>query len=50
MLSAEQIQSNWDKHIKIINHYIGGDRKNSVLALVETLAEHMVMAPASSKS
>ena len=50
MLSAEQIQSNWDKHIKIINHYIGDDRKNSVLALVETLAEHMVMAPASSKS
>ena len=50
MLSAEQIQSNWDKHIKIINHYIGDDRKNQVLTLVETLSDHMVMAPASGKS
>ena len=50
MLSAEQIQSNWDKHIKIINHYIGDDRKNDVLTLVEALSDHMIMAPASSKS
>lgn len=50
MLSAEQIQSNWDRHIKIINHYIGDDRKNQVLNLVETLFEHMVMAPASGKT
>lgn len=50
MLSAEQIQGNWDKHIKIINHYIGDERKSQVLTLVTALSEQMIMAPASSKS
>ena len=50
MLQAEQIQSNWDKHIKIVNHYITGERKEKVLAMLEKLSDTYVMAPASGKS
>jgi len=50
MLQAEQIQSNWDKHIKIVNHYITGERKEKVLAMLEKLSDIYVMAPASGKS
>lgn len=50
MLEAEQIQGNWDKHIKIVNHYITGERKEKVLAMLEKLSDIYVMAPASGKS
>jgi len=50
MLQAEQIQTNWDKHIKIVNHYITGERKEKVLAMLEKLSDIYVMAPASGKS
>lgn len=50
MLQAEQIQKNWDKHIKIINHYITGERKEKVLTMLEKLSDIYVMAPASGKS
>ena len=50
MLNAEQIQKNWDKHLKIINHYITGDRKDKVLKMLETLSEIYIMAPASGKA
>lgn len=50
MLSAEQIQKNWELHLKIVDKYITGDRKNKVNTMLEALGESMVMAPASSKS
>lgn len=48
-LSAEQIQKNWDKHLKIVDTFITGDRKNRLKDLYTVLAEEMIMAPASGK-
>ena len=48
-LSAEQIQKNYEKHLKIIDTYIG-DRKDSVKAMVTSMEDTYVMAPASGKS
>ena len=49
MLQAEQIQSNWDKHLKIVDAYIG-ERKDNVLKMLEHMSETYIMAPASGKS
>jgi len=49
MLEAEKIQGNWEKHIKIVDHYIT-DRKDQVKAMLDHLSEIYVMAPASSKT
>ena len=49
MLQAEQIQSNWGKHLKIVDAYIG-ERKDSVLKMLEHMSETYIMAPASGKS
>jgi hypothetical protein len=35
-LSAEQIQANWDKHLKIVDTFITGDRKNRLKDLEES--------------
>jgi len=48
-LSAEQIQKNYEKHVKIIDTYIG-DRKDDVKTMLSKLEETYIMAPASSKS
>ena len=48
-LSAEQIQANWDKHLKIVDTFITGDRKSRLKDLYTVLAEEMVIAPASGK-
>jgi len=48
-LSAEQIHKNYEKHLKIIDTYIG-DRKDSVKAMVEKLGENYIMSPASAKA
>ena len=48
-LTAEQIQKNWDLHLKIVDKYIG-DRKNDVNIMLEDLADTYVMAPASGKT
>lgn len=48
-LSAEQIQKNWDKHLKIVDTFITGDRKERLKSLYESLAEEMILAPASGK-
>ena len=48
-LSAEQIQKNWDKHLKIVDTFITGDRRGRLKDLYTVLAEEMVMAPASGK-
>ena len=48
-LSAEKIQKNYEKHLKIIETYIG-DRKEQVLAMIKHMEETYVMAPASGKT
>ena len=49
MLTADQIQSNFDKHIKIIKAYVSKDRQEKVLSMIGTLGDNYVMSPASSK-
>lgn len=48
MLSAEDIEKNYKKHLKIIETYIS-DRKSTVLSMIETLGEKYYMSPASTK-
>jgi len=48
-LSAEKISKNYEKHLKIIDTYIG-DRKDSIKAMLSKLEETYVMAPASSRT
>jgi len=48
-LSAEQISKNYEKHLKIIDTYIG-DRKDSIKAMLNHMEEAYVMAPASGKT
>ena len=48
-LSAEKIQSNYDKHLKIVDTYLG-DRKKDVLSMLTHMEETYVMAPASGKT
>lgn len=49
MLSAEQIQKNYEKHLKIIDHYIV-DRGEQVKSMLSHMESAYVMAPASGKS
>ena len=49
MLSAETIQKNYQKHLKIIDTYIG-ERKDSVLSMINHMEDNYVMAPASGRS
>jgi hypothetical protein len=48
-LTAEQIAKNYEKHLKIIDHYIG-DRGESIKSMLNDLEGTYVMAPASGKS
>lgn len=48
-LSAEQIEKNWNKYLKIVDTFITGERKEKLKSLYLDLADEMVMAPASSK-
>jgi len=48
-LSAEDISKNYQKHLKIIDTYIG-DRKEKVLGMLKHLEDTYVMAPASGRS
>jgi hypothetical protein len=49
MLQAEDILKNFEKHKKIVDTYIT-DRKDSVLAMLDSLGDNYVMAPASGRS
>jgi hypothetical protein len=49
MLQAEDILKNFEKHKKIVDTYIT-DRKDNVLAMLDSLGENYVMAPASGRS
>lgn len=52
VLSAEQIQSNFETHLQIIETYLTGERKDKVLKMVEDLVEKVdyMMTPASSRT
>ena len=50
MLTAEQIQKNYDKHLKIINHYLETNRAIQCHNMVKHMEDTYVMAPASSKT
>lgn len=50
MLSAEQIQKNWLKYLKIVDTFIVSERKDKLVKLYEDLSEEMVLAPASGKA
>jgi|TARA_R110002153_G_scaffold98465_4_gene233494 hypothetical protein len=49
MLEAEQIQKNYDKHIKIIETYLGG-RAIACKEMIKHMEDTYVMAPASGKT
>ena len=48
-LSAEKISKNYQKHLKIIDTYIG-DRKEAILSMLNHMEDTYVMAPASGKT
>ncbi len=48
-LKAEQISNNYEKHLKIIDHYLGG-RAISCKEMIKQLGEEYIMAPASGKT
>lgn len=48
-LTAEQIEKNWSKYLKIVDTFITGERKDKLVSLYEDLADEMIMAPASGK-
>ena len=50
MLTAEQIQKNYEKHLKIINHYLEANRAIECHNMVKHMEDTYVMAPASSKT
>jgi hypothetical protein len=49
-LTAEQIQENWSRLLKVIDHYFEGDRKSVLLAMYQSLEDKIVLAPASGKA
>ena len=48
-LSAEQIQTNWETLIDIINKHISDDRKENLLKMYDYFKERMMFAPASGR-
>ena len=49
-LTAEEIQSNWEELIAIINKYIGKDRRENLLKFYDDFKDRMMFAPASGKA
>ena len=48
-LTAEQIEKNWSKYLKIVDAFITGERKDQLNSMYDDLSEEMIMAPASGK-
>tara|TARA_R100000664_G_scaffold23963_1_gene33586 strand:+ start:39 stop:773 length:735 start_codon:yes stop_codon:yes gene_type:complete len=49
-LTAEQIQTNWESLITIINKYVGEDRRENLLKMYDDFKDRMMFAPASAKA
>jgi hypothetical protein len=50
MLSAEKIQSNWDRYINEITTCFSKERTDILLPFLDKYKERMMMMPASSKN
>jgi hypothetical protein len=50
MLEAEQIQKNYEKHLKIIETYLSEERVTQVKGMLNHMEEVYIMAPASGKT
>jgi len=50
MITAEQIQQNWDRLIQVIDTFIGDERKEELKKLYLDHQERIMMAPASAKN
>jgi len=50
MLEAEQIQKNYEKHLKIIETYLSEERVTQVKGMLNHMEETYIMAPASGKT
>lgn len=48
-LTAEQIEKNWLKYLKIVDAFITGERKDQLTNMYDDLSEEMIVAPASGK-
>jgi len=48
-LTKEKLQSNYEKHLKIVKTYIT-DRQDKVLSMIDSFQEEYALAPASSKT
>ena len=48
-LTAEQIQTNWESLITIINKYVGEGRRENLLKMYDDFKDRMMFAPASAK-
>jgi hypothetical protein len=49
MLTAEQIQSNWDELLNIISNEISEERKDKILEFYDQYSERLIMMPAAHK-
>ena len=49
MLSAEQIQSNWNQFLSYIDNYISEPRKTSLKNFYEKYSERIMLMPAAHK-
>jgi len=49
MLTAEQIQSNWEEFCKNITSHITGDRKNKLIEFYKKYEDRIIMMPAAHK-
>jgi len=48
-LTANEIQSNWEELIAIINKYVGDDRRDNLMKFYDDFKDRMMFAPASAK-
>ena len=48
-LTGEEIESNWDEFIGLINKYISGERKQKLITFYEKHKDELIMMPASAK-
>lgn len=49
-LTAEQIKSNWETYLKIVDRFISDERKPKLLDLYSKLEDILVLSPASTKT
>lgn len=48
-LTPEQVSENWERHLKIVDHFISSPRKEKVIEMLKDLEDKIILAPASGK-